>query len=286
LNTKTKYGIYVLCGLVALLSSLYVRFPADTVRIYAARQMEAILPGLHVAVATVRPSFPAAVQLEGIEAQFQNRPVLAVDQARMSPAWGELVRLTPAWRVAAAIGGGRLRALIRTPAKASPGAPTLQADLDRIDLSKLEGLQGLFGRRIAGLCSGTVIQTRKEGKYTSTIRLQLSGAVVELKQPILQRGQVLLHTVEVEADLFGDVLQIRRLTFQGDEFDGRLAGAIDFKNDAAGALALEGALKPHAALLAQLKRAVPDSSTAQRGKSGELEFQLSGSIKNPRYSFR
>lgn len=287
MDSKTKYGLYALYGLAVLLLSLYIRFPSDAVRHYAERQMEAALPGIEVAVGAARPSFPAAVRLQGIEAQYENQTILALDSVRLSPVWGELLRLTPTWRVTAPVGSGRIRALVRPQGNGSAETVTLRADLDRIELDRLQGMQQLAGRRISGLCSGTISCTRQADKDEMDFRLRLTDAAVKLRQPILQYGQVVLHTAQIEAALTGDVLQIRQLTFQGAEFDGRLAGAIDFKSDiAAGTVALEGTLKPGTALLAQLKKSLPASIMARRGNTGEFEFLLSGSIKNPRFSFR
>jgi type II secretion system protein N len=282
-----KYGLYGLYGLSMLLVSLYIRFPSDTVRNVAARQLEDLLPGLEVAVAAARPSLPAAVQFQGIEARYGNRTVLTLDRARMSPAWGRVFRLDPAWRLTAAVGSGRLRALLRSPENGSPSGATLLADLERIELGELQGLQRLIGRRITGLCSGTVSQIQGAAEREVTLRLRLTDAAVDLKQPILRRRRVLFQALGIEADLSGGVLQVRELTFQGPEFDGRLAGTIGFKSDIyASPVAFEGSVKPRGALLAQLRKTLPESILARRRKAGAFEFFLSGSVKNPRFSLR
>jgi type II secretion system protein N len=287
LSGKLKYSLYALFVIAAVVVSLYARFPSETFRLYATRQAERWVPGVELVVADARPALPAAVRFQDVEVRYQNQPVLRMEEARLSPDWQAMVKFDPAWHVQADVAGGRVQGTIRTKAAGTFEDAALQGDLDRIDLSKLSGMQRLVDRRISGICSGTVSRPGGPPPSPTEVSLQLADASMEVRQPILQVKEIFLRSVQIDAALIGAAVQIRQCTFDGSEFDGRLAGRIDFENDfSASTVELEGSVIPHAVLLARLKRVLPAQIMAKRGKNGEFAFLLSGSIKNPVYMLK
>lgn len=283
---KTKslllYGLYVAAAVAV---SLYLRFPSEIFRDYAVRKAESMVPGLSLAVAEVRPSLPAAVVFQGIEAGYRNMRVFDAEAVRISPEWISLLRLSPVWQVDTEFAGGRLRGAVPHPEGGLPAVDDFTAEFSDVQMGKIPILQELLGRRISGLCSGEIARTSPAQKGLE-IQLRVSDARVELKQPLLQRENVTVKRLQAQAALSGRTLRLVQCDFRGPEFDGKLTGSVEVKsNFAESGIDLKGAIRPHTVFMAELKKVVPAQLLPGKGAGGEISFQLTGTLQNPRYSF-
>ena len=279
--------LYAAATTAAVIVSLYARFPSDAVGAYAARTAERLMPGLKLAAAEVRPSLPAAVQIRGIEATYRSVPLVETAQARLAPVLRSVFGPDLVVDIDAGVAGGRLRARLRIPKNGAAENLTFSAEFDRLELAKIPALAELLGRRIAGVCSGTAAKTADPASPQIRIQLRLTDAVVALRQPILRREEVFFQRIEAEASMTGSGLQIVKCTLVGDAFDGEVSGRIDWKGELDNSgLDLQGTVKPHAQLLAELKQIVPAQRLPGSGPEVQIPFRLSGTLENPRYTVR
>jgi type II secretion system protein N len=287
LTKKSTLLLYAAATAAAVVVSFYARFPADDVGAYAARTAERLLPGLKVAVTEVRPSLPAAIRIRSIETAYRTVPLVEMVQARLAPAWRSVFGPDLVVDITAGVAAGRLRARLRIPKDSASENLTFSAEFDRVELAQIPVLAELLGRRVTGVCSGTAAKTADPGSPQIQIQLRLTDAVVALRQPILRRKEVSFQQVEAEASMTGSGLQIVQCTLTGDAFDGEVSGRIEWRGEIVNSgLDLQGMVKPHAQLLAELKQIVPAQRLRGSGSDVQIPFRLAGTLENPRYTVR
>ncbi|MCF8079970.1 MAG: type II secretion system protein GspN [Desulfobacterales bacterium] len=285
---KPKILLYTLYVAAAVAVSLYVRFPGEPLRDYVTHRAEQMLPGLALAVADVRPALPAAIRFQGIEAGYQGIPALRLDEVRMAPKWGSMLRLEAAAVFKTTIGGGSLQGVVHRSENMSLENLVSRIEFNEIQLGELRILDELFDRRITGLLSGKISRLSESSVKGLEIQLQLTDAAIELKLPALQRDSVSVKQLQAEAAIVGGTrLQIKRCEFRGPEFDGVLAGSVELKSDfTSSVIDLQASAKPHTVFMAELKKIVPPQLLSGKGRGGTFSLQLSGTLGKPRYSFR
>jgi len=285
---KPKILLYTLYVAAAVAVSLYLRFPGEPLRDYVTHRAEQMLPGLSLAVAEVRPALPAAIRFQGIEAGYQDMPVLRFDQVRMAPEWGSILRLKPAAVFKTTIGGGSLRGVVHRSENMSLESLVSSIEFKEIQLAELRILDELFDRRITGQFSGKISRLSESSAKGLEIQVQLTNAAIELKLPVLQRDSLSVKQLQAEAAIVdGTRLQIKRCEFRGPEFDGELVGNIELKGDFANSVIdLQASATPHTVFMAELKKIVPPQLLSGKGRGGTFSLQLSGTLDKPRYSFR
>jgi type II secretion system protein N len=279
MNDRSRKLWYAIYALTAILLLLYIYFPSEALRSFVAHRANAGLPGLTVTIQEIRPAFPVAVMLKGVQISHEGKSVFLIDQLRVSPKILSLFEEAGRYSFSGSAGGGEITGGADADSAGAKPLAGLNARLEGAQLEKIAALQTVYGSRLSGRL--TLDLTSKEPGSLAG-KLAVTEAQVELGSPLFDQKTFTFRTVEADLNLQNSSLVLRNGRLKGNELDVEISGTITLDPSAAkNALNLSGKVVPHHAFVARMEGSLPPNFLRRRGGLG---FKLTGSLADPGFS--
>lgn len=278
--TATKWRwLLVLYIVVAALVFLYVRFPSETLRTYAAHRLSAGLPGLSVAVENVRPALFAGIELQGVNVSRGNQPLVVIDRLRIHPDWLSLLQTQTSYEISGSAGGGQIAGRMAIDSSSPNPRIVGNCQISGILLQQLTDWRGPYGSKLSGQLDGNLTLG---GVGMLTGKFTVSNAKIELASPVFDQKDFSFRTADANISLQNQMLMLRNGRLKGTELDAEVSGTIDLgQPQGDNALNLSGRLTPHPAFISRAEASIPPN--LMRRRTG-IPFKIRGTMDAPGFS--
>lgn len=283
-NRFTKPLLYLLYFAALCAFFLYVLFPAESVKDYIQRQIQALDPAWRLTIGRLQPAPPLRLSMTNITLYLHGRKFFAAPKAMLSPRLLSLVGGEKRFDFTAPALGGHIRVRVDHP----PPRLAAEIHLEKIQLQRIPALREFSGRSIAGVLSSVFRYRRPKGFSRADGGFSLSDVKIALIDPLMGLKNVLLRVMAGKFTLRQNKLQLMNCTFSGRQADGSLTGGILIKDPPGDSrLSLKTVIRPHAELLAAMKND-PTARwlTANAGPNTKFTLKLGGTIARPSLDLR
>jgi type II secretion system protein N len=283
-KTRISWAIYIIC---AALFFLYYLFPSDAVKEYLADRLNQANPNLTVAIGALKPAFPAGIKLHDVIVYHRGTAAADFENLKISPKILSLFFDKTHLAFNGNAYGGKLTGQVDIIKNSPVGQVMIDADLEGIQVNRLEALNTVSTHRISGILDGTLAYRAKVPNQTLRGNLTLSDGQIEFSAPVLNQNVFTFNTIDAELELNGRVLTIKSCQIEGNQLDADIAGSIKLTGRSAKKmLNLFGTVKPHPALLAKLGKNIATLVTSTKAGDRGFSFKITGSVDSPRYAFK
>ncbi len=262
-----------------------ILFPDDAVRNFLQNSLKQWRPKAAVTVGKVGPALPGSIQFRDCLVYYDDKPVVAVDSCKLTPALSFLVGGDPAGTFRIKMLEGRIRG---EAGRDKDGANQIRARLDGLQLEKTVFLENLTRHRLRGVLQGNVKTQMESSSLTATAELKLSDGGIVFAEPVFGLAEIPFDAVTAELTMTGPTIGITGCDISGPEVSGRITGQVMLmKPYGASRLNLKGSVKPHASLVARLQKQLPVDVLIRKNQGPEgFPVKITGTIAEPRWSLQ
>jgi len=279
MSTRVRRMLLILyiAGVAAVF--LYLGFPSEALRSHVSHLVSANLPGVSVAIAAVRPTLTAGLELRDVRIDYAQSPVAALERVRIRPELLSLFQARTGYAFAGILGGGEITGRAEVDS-ALPGPKiSMTARIDGILIQQVDRLRNLYGSRLSGRLDGQ-LNTTEAGALNG--KLTITDGQIELAEPLLSQNRFTFRTVTADLSLQNRRLVLRSGRLKGNELDADVSGTISLDQpQATSAVNLSGRVTPHHALLSRVEGSI--SQGLLRRRAG-IPFRISGPLDAPGFS--
>lgn len=279
MSTRVRRMLLILyiAGVAAVF--LYLGFPSEALRSHVSHLVSANLPGFSVAIAAVRPTLTAGLELRDVRVDYAQSPVAAFERVHLRPELLSLFQGRTAYAFNGILGGGEISGRAEVDS-ARPGSKiSMTARIDGILIQQVDRLRSLYGSRLSGRLDGQ-LNTTEAGALSG--KLTVTDGQIELAEPLLSQSRFTFRTVTADLSLQHRRLVLRSGRLKGSELDADVSGTISLDQPrAASAVNLNGRVTPHHALLSRVEGSIAPGLLRRRAG---IPFRISGPLDAPGFS--
>ena len=280
--------LYAGVALTALAVFLYLRFPADLLKELISTQVSQAAPGVSIDIENLSPKFPTGVVLTNIDLMYQNQNIFKAEEAKIAARLATLVSDQKSFGYNCLTSGGAIRgrAIFRVDDNGS--GIDLSARFKSVQLKDIPAIKVFSGYDVAGILDGSVNINGFDQSSSSQAAFNISECTLGLIQPLFGLEKLNFQLIEIELDMRGQRVIIKKCDLNGDEVDGRITGSLTVRKPYGQTrLNLSGVLKPQPDFSAKLSKMIPVAllSGTNIQRKG-IPFKISGTIDSPGYSLR
>ena len=270
-------GLFVLFAIIL--------FPDDAVRNCLQNNLQQWNPKAAVTVGAIGPALPFSIQFQDCLVYYDDKPVVAADSLKLTPAAATLVGGDPAGTFTIKLLDGRIRG---EAGRDQNGGYQARARLAGLQLEKMAILQNLTRHRLRGVLQGNVKTQMESSSLAVTAELQLSEGGIVFAEPVFGLAEIPFDMITAELTMTGRTLGISECDISGSEVSGRITGQIMLMTPyGASRLNLQGAVKPHASLVSRLQKQLPVDVLIRKNQGPEgFPVKITGTIAEPRLSLQ
>jgi len=286
-NTKKSF-LYLIYTIVVAVIFLYYLFPSDKVKEYISSNLKIANPDFIVAIDTIRPVFPPAIRLHAVSFHYADGVLLDAERVTIAPKLSSLFRQKTIFSFKGRINGGNFKGNIEKLKDKSVPQTKIDVSLTGIQIDDIPGIQNLFDREISGRLDGNIVYESKGTTETTDVELTLSNGIVKLLTPVFALESIAFRSIEADATINKQKLQIKKCIIKGEQMDGNILGSVMLKNPLSTSLInLRGTIELQRSFLAGLRKSLPANLLPKRllGKNG-FPIMLKGTIENPSFSLQ
>jgi type II secretion system protein N len=279
---------FTLTGYIVLVTFifLYYLFPTKAVTAYVNYRLSDSLPGVHLTVAQMRPSFPPGLILTSLVVERNDKEWIKADQASIRPRYMTLFSQTKAFVLNGALDTGR----VAGTATITTGTSLLNIDLsvDQFEIGNIPALKEMMPHSLTGIVKGKLAFENQPPFGKGNTDLTLSNCSVDFKPAFFGMNQLKMDTVAAKADLGDGMIKIEAFEVKGRELNGKATGTVTLKNPIAQSpLNISGQVTPTPTLMKSLGDILSITGLAEGNtNSTEIPFKISGTIESPKVSLR
>jgi type II secretion system protein N len=279
MTTRIRNTLLILYIAVVAAVFLYLEFPSEALRSHVSHRLSANLPGLSVAIAAVRPSLTAGLELRDVRIDYAQSPLAAFERVHIRPELLSLFKDHTAYAFTGMLGGGEIAGRAEVDS-ALPGSKiSMTARIDGILIQHVDRLRSLYGSRLSGRLDGH-LNTTEAGALNG--KLTITDGQIELAEPLLSQNRFTFRTVTADLTLQNRRLVLRSGRLKGNELDADVSGTISLDQpQAASAVNLNGRVTPHHALLSRVEGSIAPGLLRRRAG---IPFRISGPLDAPGFS--
>ncbi|BBO87464.1 type II secretion system protein GspN [Desulfosarcina ovata] len=288
LSMKAIFG-YLAYALGAVVLFVYLLFPDQTVTAYLQSRLASVDPALKITAADIRPTLPPGLKMNAADIDKAGHRVVHIDKARITPELRSLLQPDKQLRFAASLADGSIIGRTTITDRTSSGVQKIDADLDRIQLEKIDAVKQIESFSLVGELRGHVTYDgAREPDGMTNGRLTVARLRINLKTPFFGIADLLMEKTEAEFSMNRNNLRLSALTFEGPMAEGRISGIIEVRHPLSSSrLNLTGTAKPMPELLARLQESLaPDLINTRTLGTRGISFRIRGTIDNPDLSMR
>nr|WP_321465004.1 type II secretion system protein GspN [uncultured Desulfobulbus sp.] len=282
---------YLLYALFAVVLSLWLMFPVQSVQRLLQDALSGIVPGVEWRVGRVELRLPLILRVENVFAFLpanRETPALQVDRLDVGPNWDASIRNRDLWlnydlRIGAGVIQGRLR---RQP---QPGQFTVHGAVQGLPLAAVPLLAGKLGRQLEGTLSASY-----EGKGCPgadhaclwNMQCKIASGKLALARPMLRHTELPFSLVSLLVHGKGAEMTIAEGKIDSPLGKGWFNGSVTLAADPLQSLLkLRGGLHPQPALFKHFENTVELQAVRRELEKKPLPFSISGSAVQPGVHF-
>ena len=280
--------LYAGVVLTALAVFLYLRFPADMLKELISTQVSQSAPGVSIDIEKLSPNFPTGVTLTNIDLRYQNQNIFKANEATIAARLSTLVSDQKSIAYTFLTSDGTIKGRTTFRADDNGSGIDLFARFNSIQLKEIPAIKIFSGYDVAGILDGSANINGSDQNSSSQAVFNISGCTLKLIQPLFGLEKLNFQLIEVELDMRGQRVIIKKCDLNGDEVDGRITGSLMVRKPYGQTrLNLSGVLKPQPDFSAKLSKMIPVAllSGTNIQRKG-IPFKITGTIDSPGYSLR
>jgi type II secretion system protein N len=229
----TRYTIgYMAFAIVALIVSLYLRFPGDTLIRYLVSSASYINPHQFLLIDSAKPVIPPGIIFTNVVLGFHNNPLSTIqaDAITVSPGYLTLLKNRTGVSFTAIAYGGAIQGQAGTNHFLSfQGPKHWMLTADGLDIGKISYLKDILGRQITGKFKGTMIfngQFQSFVNGTGSLEFTLINGSFQLLERIMGIDRLDFKKVEGMVNFRNGIVTISKLKLIGEKVNCVLSGDI------------------------------------------------------------
>lgn len=288
MNRTGKIFLYTLYAVFALAVFLYFRFPSELMKDMLIARMNRLQPLAQLETDSIRPVIPAGIKLEPLTIIFDDTPILRLDSLKVTPHLFSMLGHNKRFSFKGVLADGALKGTANMATTSSGGQ--FQGDLrfNSVPLEFLEILNQYPNFKPDGKMNAIVSFDSTKGGLSADINLEITPARIALEPPLMDLKVLEFSLIKAQLAATQRMLQIRNCVATGDQLEGKLTGAVVFRQPfTESRLTLSLTAKPQPTFIADHKNdmiggLLASGNVQKRG----LIFRISGTIDNPNYVIR
>lgn len=249
-RTWLLYGAFVF---VLALIFAYLRFPVETVERFIVARSARLGPQFQTTLEAVEPVFPPGIEIRHLELRRSDHPLFLAERVRVRPKLKTLLGIGRGYRFRIRAHGGEIAGTADLSGSADLPQVRIAARFDGLALGDMPAARLVSESPLQGVLSGRFSYRQGDaGGRQLVAEVRVDDLDVALAQPLLILNRIRIATLQAEAVLNGEELQVRRVTLSGDQLEGRLTGTgVIGRTLQDSRLNLSGKLKPQPAILGE-----------------------------------
>jgi type II secretion system protein N len=279
---RLLYTIYFICTTVFF---LYLLFPSEAAKQFLMVHLNQINRDVQISFETVDPAFPPGVELDSVTVFHRNERVFVAEAVDLSIGILPLFILRPTVKFKCDAYDGQVAGKVGVSAF---DVRKVSADirLKNLNIGGIEAFHmALPQYDFFGIVSGSVTgNTRGKNGLSLKSGLRLADGRIEFITPLYGLDNLSFTEMETEFEIDGMLLKIDRLTAEGSDLTGSIAGTVNIKYPVRRSkLNLKGEVTPGPDIIKKLGELEPMISVFLRNRSGKkgLPINLNGTLDNP-----
>lgn len=279
--------LYAGVAFAALAVFLYLRFPSEMIRELISTQVSQSAPGVEMEIQTLSPNLPSGVTMTNVDLTYQNQLLFTAEEANIKARPSTLIRDQKTISYTLLINGGRIKGHAQFRTKDVQGID-IRAIFNSIQLKNIPAIKAFSGYDVTGILDGSMNISGSDRNDASQTAFSVSECTIELIQPLFGLEKLNFQLIEVELDMRGPRVIIKKFDLNGEEVDGRISGSLMVRKPYGQTrLNLSGVLKPQPDFSAKLAKMIPVAllSGTNIQRKG-IPFKITGTIDRPGYSLR
>jgi len=278
---------YVLYLLAAVGLCLYILFPGELFRKHITARSAHLLAPYRVEVAQVKPAFPPGLQLQGVTLRHNQRELLQIASARVSPVYTALFSPGHTFEARAAHWGGNLHSRLNVAVIQDQAIITASTTLTAVALEAIPELARISGRTLTGRLSGNVLWESSQPTEAVTADLTVFDGQVGLLIPWIDIKRVDFQRIDTALALNRQHLLVKRCVFVGEQISGDLSGSIQLRTPLGESLlTLTGTIRLHPDFFHQLQSKLPEGLVSAENQTGGYRVRFGGTLDKPMFSLK
>jgi len=287
MNHPKSILLYAGVVLAALAVFLYLRFPSETIKELISTQVSQSASGVKMEIEELSPNLPSGVTMTNVDLTYQNQPLFTAEEAKIKARPSTLISDKKTVSYTLLTNGGRIKGHAQFRSKNGQGID-VKARFNSIQLKNIPAIKAFSGYDVSGILDGSVDISGPDRNDSSQASFSVSECAIELIQPLFGLEKLNFQLIEVELDMLGPRVRIKKCDLNGEEVDGRISGSLMVRKPYGQTrLNLSGVLKPQPDFSAKLSKMIPVAllSGTNIQRKG-IPFKITGTIDRPGYSLR
>ncbi len=287
--TRTKKIIaYVFFVTGATVFFLYVLFPSDTVKTYIEYSIAEISPDIDMHVEQLRPGLPPRLTVTNAYILFREDTAVRFDRMDCVPDYPSLVSSRPGFDFTAAVAGGRVEGTIHIHDDPENRSFITRMQFADVDLQGIPLLERIYSGGFSGTASGNINYTASlGGKGRNTAEgeamVDINGVQINIENNLPGLDYLTFSRINADADLQNNQITINRFDMEGSQFSATGKGSLTLgRRVETSRVDLNSTVQVHPELIRSVGSLLP----RQYLKDGRVSLRITGTLRQPRYSFR
>jgi type II secretion system protein N len=278
------YGAYI-AGITIFF--LYALFPSDTVKKYLAYRLRHGHPDVTVTIERVNPMLPPGIRLHHLNVSHRNTELFRLENVKIMPRLLSLFGPKTAMIYEADGYAGKFSGTAEWDDTKQGHGVTVDGQISGIEVQMISALQQLSDHKISGTLGGNFKLTQTGPNRSMTGKLSVSDCRVEFAAPIFLQQSLAFREINADLILNDRSVTIKNCSLNGNDLEAGVSGTIGLSSGARrNALDLIGTMTPHHTLLAKIEKSLPPNFVqALRAGKKAIPFKISGTFKDPGFSF-
>lgn len=283
-----KILIYAAFTMVALLVSLYLRFPSDLIRQIVLEQVERAQPDARIDTDRIALMIPPGVKLEPLAISYADIPIIRMDFIKVTPHLFSLLGDVRRFGLKGQMGNGELKGIAEAGLESNRRHGRVTLNLSRVPLEFIEILYQWPSFMFEGAMDANINFNAAKAGGTAEISMEVTPAKITLEPPLMGIESLDFSRLVAQLTATPRMIQIRNCEADGDQIEGKITGSIILREPMENSrITLSLTLKPKPAFLEDHKGDMIGGLLASgNAQKRGLVFRISGTLNNPRYVIR
>lgn len=283
-----KFIAYALFVTGAAVLFLYMLFPSDSVKTFIEYRLAEISPDIDVHIEKVHPGIPPRLSLTNAYVLFRDDMAVRLDRVDCTPDYPSLVSSRPGAGFTAFVAGGRLDGTIHVHESPSTRSMITRMQFSDVDLQAIPLLGTFYPGDLSGTARGNIdyeasLNSSGENTAKGSAVVELYGARINIENNLPGLDFLTFPRINVDADLQNNRITFNRIDMEGSQFSATGKGNLTIAPRVeTSRVDLNGTVQIHPELIRSVGPLLP----RQYIKDGKVSLRITGTVTQPRYSFR
>ncbi|MBU0995640.1 MAG: type II secretion system protein GspN [Proteobacteria bacterium] len=287
MKNKKLIFFYIFWGALSTLFFTYWLFPSALLEQVMTSSIRNYSKDLKVQFKDIKPALPPGLKLSDVNVSYFDVPVFNAEYIKLMPGISSLMSDTKRLTIDAVSCGGDWDTAIKFNDMAQNPTLFIKTDIKHVHLEELPVKDLFMGYAVKGkldlkgTCdiAGQIIKTGE-------INIFLKDMEVAIKNRLIGIDTLSFDSIEIEADILDNRVEVKRGDVSGKQASGVITGAIDIKVPfELSRLALIGNVKPQPDFLKNITKRLPIGGFLNKMnlKNG-IPFTINGTVSDPDFS--